>query len=286
MIWIQWNGYTETMKGTAMKKKTLILTAAAAVLLIATAVFCGLKFIRYERAQNENIKFLTQRVLELSEDLGDLSDAYRMDQEYYEHGHSWGKGYNWLAIGNSITLIEAFGRGICSTRPDNDYFGIVKAHLETKYPDVDAFRVNVVPWEKKSSNRSTRLYLIDPYLSPALDLVTVQLGENVYDTTTYQEDLAGMIRHIRDICPNTQIILIDDFWEQEISDLRKAAAAETGTAFADLSEIRGKAEYQSKEGTVFQLPDGSTETVSKAAETHPGDAGMKYIADQIIRLLP
>ena len=265
-----------------MKKRTLILTTAAAVLLIAAAVICGVKFIRYERAQNENIRALTQRVLDLSEDLEDLSDAYRRDKEYYEHGHSWGDGYNWLAIGNSITLIDAYGRGICSTMPDNDYFGIVKAHLETKYPEVDAFRVNVVPWEKKSSNRSTRLYLMDPYLSPKLDLVTIQLGENVYDTTTYQQDLAELIRHIREICPEAQVILIDEFWDPEISSLRRAAAAETGIAFADLSEIRGNPEYQSREGTVFQLPDGSTETVSKAAETHPGDAGMKYIADQVI----
>ncbi len=268
-----------------MKKKTLILTVAAAVLLIAAAGILGVKYLQYERAQNENIQTLTQRVLDLSEDLNDLSDAYRRDKEYYRYGHSWGDGYNWLAIGNSITLIETYGRGICSTRPDNDYFGIVKAHLEAKYPEVDVFRVNVVPWEKKSSNRSTRLYLMDPYLSPKLDLVTIQLGENVYDTTTYQKDLAELIRHIRELCPEAQVILIDDFWDEEISSLRKAAAEETGIAFADLSEIRGNPEYQSRAGTVFQLPDGSTETVSKEAETHPGDAGMEYIAEQVIRLL-
>ena len=81
------------------------------------------------------------------------------------------------------------------------------------------------------------------------------------------------------------IILIDDFWEQAISDMRRAAAEETGVAFADLSEIRGKSEYQSREGTAFALADGSADIVSKAAETHPGDAGMKYIADQIIKNL-
>ena len=265
-----------------MKKKTILLLTVFAVLLLAAAVFCGLKFYRYEREQNENIALLNQKLAMLTEEFQDLSNTYKTDRDYYENSHPWGKGYNWFAIGNSLTWIEGYGHGICSTGVDNDYFGLVKAYLETKYPEVDAFRINAVAWERKESNRSTRFYLMDPHLSTALNLVTIQLGENVYDTTTYKEDLIDLINHIKDRCPKARIVVIDDFWDQGVSDLRRAAAEETGVAFADLSEIRGKPEYQSKEGTVFTLADGSTETVSKASETHPGDAGMRYIADQVI----
>lgn len=41
-------------------------------------------------------------------------------------------------------------------------------------------------------------------------------------------------------------------------------------------------EYQSKEGLVYYLPDGSSATVPAKAATHPGDKGFRYIADRII----
>ena len=57
-------------------------------------------------------------------------------------------------------------------------------------------------------------------------------------------------------------------------------AEETDIDFADLSEIRGKKEYQSEAGIAFLLSNGKTETVSEEAATHPGDSGMAYIADR------
>ena len=221
----------------------------------------------------------------MSAQIQDMNAANLREKEYFRYGHEWGKGDNWLALGNSLTLIDAYGHGICSTQADNDYFGLVKKYLERKYPEVEAFRYNYVAWEKETDNRSFKLYHIDSFLSPELDLVTIQLGENVFDMTTYQEDLAVLIRHIQGTCPKAKIVLIDDFWSNRKSEMRKAAAEETGIAFADLSEIRGKEEYQSKEGTVFYEADGTENTVSKEAETHPGDAGMKYIAEKVIEEL-
>lgn len=49
-----------------------------------------------------------------------------------------------------------------------------------------------------------------------------------------------------------------------------------------MTEIRGKKEYQSKAGTTCQMADGSIEYVTKEAETHPGDEGMKYIAEKVL----
>ena len=59
-------------------------------------------------------------------------------------------------------------------------------------------------------------------------------------------------------------------------------AKEKSCAFADLSNIRGNKKYQSKEGTKCLMTDGTAKRVSKEAETHPGDEGMKYIAEKII----
>ena len=274
-----------------MKKKNIPILITVLILL-AVSVFGGIKFIRYEQNQNANIGTLLHTVLEqnekidrLSRQIQDINQARLREQEYFNNDFKWGEGYNWLALGNSLTIIGAYGHGICSTQVDNDYFGLVKKHLEDRYGEVNTYRHNYVMWEKEPSNRSFKLYHIEPYLTPEVDLVTIQLGENVYDLTTYQEDLVAMINHIKGTCPKAKIIMIDDFWYDATSALRKAAAEETGIAFADLSEIRGKAEYQSKEGTVFMKADGTEDTVSKEAETHPGDEGMKYIADKVIAIL-
>ncbi len=260
-----------------MKKKAVLILIPVLVLAIAF----GGWFTLHEKAQNKNIATLIEKVDTLSQSVQELaSRANREEKAPVE----WGDGYKWMAIGNSLTLIEAWGRGICSTQPDNDYFGIVKAWLEERYDTVQANRCNFSSWER-STLRSTMYDLIDPYLSDELDLVTIQLGENVAYTDTFEEDLMQLVYYVKKKCPNAQVILIDDFWFQETSDIRRAVAEQTETAFVDLSEIRGKKEYQSLEGTLYYLPDGSTSTVEKDAETHPGDSGMAFIAEQLIKTI-
>ncbi len=275
-------------------KKKMILSVLILLLLAAALTFCTLRLLAHEQAQNEEldrieslageVSALSGRLAALEQQLGDFADDYKRDQEYFRYGHQWGNGFNWLALGNSITLIQAYGHGVASTRPDNDYFALVQAYLAAKHEEVDAFRYNFVLWEQ-AENRSSKLYVIDSFLSPAIDLVTLQLGENAADLSAYQEDLAFLIRHIQEACPHARVIVVDDFWDEAKSALRRAAADETGAAFADLAAIRGEKEYQSAEGTVFFLADGSQKTVTKEAETHPGDEGMAAIAEKIIALL-
>ncbi len=281
------------------RKKThkpiwIILLSLACVLVI----FAGIWLVLHEKAQNHNILDLMERVDNLTYEadehtyvinsltaaVGTLSERINRQNENREPVE-WGSGYNWLALGNSLTLIEGWGRGICSTQPDNDYFGIVKAFLEKQFGDVTANRLHYGVWEQ-SSYRNAMFDFIDPYLSPELDLVTVQLGENVSDisrpVSNYKDDLKELVKYIHEKCPSAQIIMIDDFWDNARSDIRRAVAEETEIEFADLTEIRGKKEYQSEEGTVYYLPDGQTRKVSKEAAAHPGDSGMAYIADRVI----
>ncbi len=280
-----------------MSKKTIFILIAVVVLL-GVSVFGSIKFIRFEQNQNENIITLVHSISEqneiileqnekierLSRQIQDVNLANLREKEYYKNDFRWGEGYNWLALGNSMTIIDGYGHGMCSTQMDNDYFGLVKKYLEGRYGTVNTYRHNFVLWEMEPNNRSFKMFHIEHYLTPEVDLVTLQLGENASNVTTYKDDLVELINHIKGTCPKAKIIMIDDFWYDGISNLRKAAAEETGIPFADLSEIRGKTEYHSKEGTVFVTEEG-TETVYKAAETHPGDKGMKYIADKVIAIL-
>ena len=274
-----------------MKKKMIFILVPVMLLVIAAGVW----FVLHEKSQSSNItalieenENLSRRVEALDEKLHqaalELAQRDERNEKSTREPLEWGDGYNWMAIGNSLTWIEGWQRGICSTQPDNDYFGIVKAWLESRHENVQARRCNYSDWEF-STARASVFDLIDPYLSEKLDLVTIQLGENVAAVDTYRADLEWLVRYIGEKCPSAQIIVIDDFWSQAKSDIRRSVAEECDIQFADLGEIRGKAEHQSKEGTECLTADGRVITVSKEAETHPGDSGMAYIAEQLIKVL-
>ena len=223
---------------------------------------------KIERLQNDNAI--------LKERIDQEIDYYNYDTDYKADA------YNYLAIGNSLTLIKDWGRGICATKMDNDYFGLVKAGAAAKSgKPVVAYRYGFSMWER-SEDRNSILRLLNPYLDPALDLVTIQLGENAKDLSTYEDDLVSMIHYIKEKAPKAQIIVVGDFWDKHKNDLRRNAAARTGTAFADLAPIIGDKAYQSKAGIKAEAKDGSTRQVTPIEETHPGDEGMKYIADRIL----
>ena len=86
-----------------MKKKAVLILIPVLVLAIAF----GGWFTLHEKAQNKNIATLIEKVDTLSQSVQELaSRANREEKAPVE----WGDGYKWMAIGNSLTLIEAWGR--------------------------------------------------------------------------------------------------------------------------------------------------------------------------------
>ncbi len=264
-----------------MPKKKIIYVLLAG-LLVLSGCFIAYKFIQHEKAQNNRLTVLETAV---HGNISHFMEKQRQKDEYYEYDiHYKDDSYNYLAIGNSLTLIPSWGRGICSTRPDNDYFHLIVKHLENQHGSVISYSYNMSPWER-SNDRNTCLDLIDIYLSEKLNLVTIQLGENVTDKSTFEQDLEKLIAYVRQKAPKAKIIIIGDFWDKDRNSMRQQAAQNTNCPFVDLSEIINNKDYQSKEGQECLLPDGNTIQVSHAAAGHPGDKGMEYIANAVIKVL-
>lgn len=260
------------------KRFIVILSSIFVVFVLAAGLFCMRKLYRHENAQNKRISTLEGKADYLWAKLEQTINYYNFETEYSDDA------INYFAIGNSLTLIGGdIGRGICATKLDNDYFGLVVKYLKTQNKKVKSYRYNFASWER-SANRKSTLNLIDAYLSEKLNLVTIQLGENVQKELlqTYEKDLEELVFYVRKKCPNARIIILGDFWSDEKNEMRKAVAKNTSCDFADFSEIIGDKKYQSKEGTEYLLKDGSVAKVSKEAETHPSDLGMKYIANKVI----
>ena len=147
--------------------------------------------------------------------------------------------------------------------------------------------MNFYKWEVQAYDRAEAFELLDPYLDPKLNLITVQLGENVSDLTTYEKDFEELIRYIQKKAPSAQILVIDDFWNaDEKVQQKKQATDNTGVQFISLSEIKGKPEY--KAGIVSTVYDANGQPHSiehEGVAAHPGDKGMQYIADAVIKVL-
>ena len=261
-------------------KKRILICGISIVLIIGIlgGMFSFYKLYRIQKAQAKQLTQLLGQVDYLDERLTQSIEYYDFETEYREDT------FNYFAIGNSLTLIKSWGRGICSTQPDNDYFNLVIKSLENKYGEVVAYPYNFSSWERMS-NREKAYSLIDSYLSEDLDLVTIQLGENVTDLSTYEVDLEKLVAHVKEKCPKATIVMVGDWWSNEKNALRKTAANNSGVLFADLSEVIGDSSYQSEVGLECYKSDGSTIIVSEAAASHPGDKGMEYIAKTIIKEL-
>lgn len=117
-----------------------------------------------------------------------------------------------------------------------------------------------------------------------LDLVTIQLSENASDLSTFESDFEELIRYVQKGAPDAQILVIGDFWDKGQKDEMKHKACEdTGVEFISLDEIKGLGEYQCGMDTTVYDSDGSSHTVEHSGVAkHPGDLGMKWIADRII----
>lgn len=264
-----------------MSRKFLMILVAIIAMIAMFEVVIDVALVR---EQNEKID-------SLQDTIRDLNRRITMLEHEGEIVYS-DTGFNYLAIGNSITVHGVCDYwwdeiGMAATKKENDYVHLIEAHLNKKYDDVWMYSTNYSVWEMQGTDRAETFTMIDPYLSSKLDLITIQLGENVTDTATFQADYEELIRYIQGKAPEAQIIVVDDFWnKKEKSDIRENAAKNCNVQFADLSEIQGKKDYQCGIGTKVYDSNGGEHIVEHdGVARHPGDKGMRYIADAVIKVL-
>ena len=267
-------------------------------IMIIAGVLIGMRFVAHERAQNRQIVTMNGDIQLFQEELLSISADIQLLQEKLLIGLNVGAidysegEYNYLAIGNGITkhsLSDFWWNeiGMAATSEEFDYYHIVVDYLKRTHGEVNNHALNFSLWERLSSDRSEALVLIDACLSDELDLVTIQLGENVSDISTFGDDCEELINYIKAKAPAAEIVVVGDFWSNGVRDSYKAMAARNcDVFFASLSKIRDVAQYQCGLGTIVYDNEGQPHTVEHAgAAAHPGNNGMREIADSIIDVL-
>ena len=241
----------------------------------------GIKsFIEHENLQDEKIADLQIQIDQYRKEYG----ASRPDIPDFAED-----SYNYLAIGNSITkhpICDYWWNeiGMAASREENDYVHLITERLGA---DVEMYALNFYIWEIQSADRAETLMVLEPYLSQNLNLVTVQLGENVADRGTLEQDYEELIRFIQDRCPDARIMLVGGFWEDTETDgMKNAVASRCGIDFVDLSPVWDHAEYKVGLGATVYGGDGQGHAVEHGGVAeHPGDKGMKFIAESILEFI-
>ncbi len=263
------------------KKQGIIISLIC--IIISLSGYCGYRFIRHEMRQEQQFTELNATISKLYAQVDSIKNE---EIEWLD------SGYNWLAIGNSITL-----HGICdywwnevgmaASDIGHDYYGIVLEHLKRHNKEVKGIPYNLSAWEIQNHDRDEILSCIKPYLNPKLDLITIQLGENVVDTTTYENDYVSLINFLKEYAPSARIIVIGDFWNDSNKEkIEKRVVNDTGIEFVSLEGIADNQSLYCGLGTIVYDSEGNAHTVEHGGVAkHPGDEGMNAIANRIMEVL-
>jgi hypothetical protein len=210
----------------------------------------------------------------------------RHDRDVMFHGV---KANRVLFLGNSITLhgpaphIGWSGNwGMAASAKDRDYVHLVlKAIAKAAGREPESLVANIADFERRFDT-----YDIESGLKRELafkpDLVIVAIGENVPALTSAPARAAfkaSMTRLLRKLKQNSDPVIVvrSCFWQDRAKDtILKQACEEVGGVFVDIGAL-GKIEANAAR---------SERKFSHAGVAgHPGDRGMKAIADAILEAL-
>ena len=187
---------------------------------------------------------------------------------------------------------------MAATEESHDYYHLVTEGLKRKLLARTSERTgeenllntaicNGYIWEAQAHDRDETFEILDKWLVPGIDLISIQLSENCNDLTTFGSDFKSLLQHIQSRCGDScQILVIDDFWSDEKSAIKKQVVNELGIDFVELSDIRGEATFQAGLNTMVQGADGQTHFIEHSGvAAHPGDKGMEVIAESVLTLV-
>ncbi len=201
---------------------------------------------------------------------------------------------NEVAIfGNSLTK-NGGEIGMAASDQYHDYYHYVVEYVKSKNTKVKVNpRTNMSVWES-ATNSNDRKTLFNEQIKPVLtantDLVILQLVDNVNTPekkATFAQDTKTLIKDIHAVSPKARIFWIA-YWfgnDDLLGQIKDACNAENATLI-DISSIVKMSDTKSYLGATRTGVNGETWTVTNPGEAmHPGDKGMRLIADAIIEKL-
>jgi len=203
-----------------------------------------------------------------------------------------------LFIGNSLLLGMFNQYGMCSTDPQSDYAYCVQQKILSVNPDCTFKKLYASSFEHSETDAdalgwfdSENLYTKKPArasFDSDTDLIIIQMTDNVNTDakiSVFNKNLDYFITTIKQMCRNARIVWVHGWYNkyntyERLIEISKKYSIE----LIDISTLRCK-ENESYSGQRCINAAGEKIIVRDTWITHPGNAGMKVIADKIIETL-
>ena len=195
-----------------------------------------------------------------------------------------------MFIGNSLLL--GFGDfGMCATNQYNDYYYHVKTYLQAQNTNVVCDKKLGAPYEQTETQEGLNTWIASNInvMDSDYDLVIIQLGDNVNNDVRnelFKTSCKQLIQAVRKHMPKARVVWVGEWYATaQRQEIIATSCKEAGATFIDITDLAVD-ENRGAIGNTITHTNGSTETVaSSGVASHPGNKGMKAIADRIIEKL-
>ena len=195
-----------------------------------------------------------------------------------------------VIFGNSLT--KTGGEiGMAASDQYHDWYYLVTEYMKSKNANVKVNpRTNMSVWES-ATNSADRSAIFNQQIKPVLtantDLVMIQLVDNINTPekkATFAQDARTLIKDIHAVSPKARVFWIA-YWfgnDDLLGQIKDACNAENAKLI-DISSIAKMDDTKSYLGATRTGIDGTTWQITNPGEAaHPGDKGMRLIADVVI----
>ncbi len=191
------------------------------------------------------------------------------------------KGLRVLFIGNSITrhgVKEDIGWhtdwGMAASAKEKDYVHLVMAKIRETHPDASACICQCAEWERHYPQGLSSLEPFKIGRDFAADIIVIRVIENCnhieFDREVFLREYKNMIEYFN-ITGKAKIVVTTSFWIHPLDEQIRQTAQECGYGLAELGVLG-----EDKKNMAIGLFE------HEGVAMHPGDEGMKAIADAIL----
>lgn len=204
-----------------------------------------------------------------------------------------------LFVGNSLLLGMEGEFGMCSSASDRDYAYHVSEEIKKTNPTCEFFKLHGSPIEHAESieafedafGATPNFHTKKPFcesLTEDLDLIILQIMDNVNTeakTETFRVTAEILLSRIRERCPHATVVWVYGWYHKHAFFPRLLELCDQfDVEQVDLRGCRYR-ENESTSGSTYRLRSGEVKVVQDNWITHPGDRGMRAIADRIIEVM-
>jgi len=236
-----------------------------------------------ENEFTQNIRYRATGYTQLEKNT--VAAAHQLEQnEAIRFFNLESRGKRVMFVGNSITLhgknagIGWPGEwGMAASAAENDYVHRIMAACSDNGADCAFCICQVAEWERQYRNGKSILPQFESARAFCADIIVMRFVENCpkkdFDPEAFRKEALALLQYL-DPSGNAKIILTTGFWHHPADGAIAELAKERNWPLAELGDLGERDEMKAT---------GLFEHTGVA--NHPGDLGMKHIAERIFNIL-